>query len=67
MSHVTGLLLQEYVEGKNLTQMLDTGWRPSHFEVQRIAAELLEILAYLHLHQFALPYRKIRKQASASP
>lgn len=45
------MLLQEHVEGKNLTQMLDMGWQPSHSEVQRIAAELLAILAYLHRHQ----------------
>lgn len=37
--------LQEYIEGKTLAQMTDMGWQPSHHEVQRIAAELLGILA----------------------
>ncbi|KAL3158421.1 hypothetical protein ABBQ38_010656 [Trebouxia sp. C0009 RCD-2024] len=50
--HMQGFcVVQEYVEGKHLTQMLDMGWQPSHSEVQRIAAELLAILAYLHQHQ----------------
>lgn len=41
-------MLQEYIEGKNLSQMLDMGWRPPLSEVHHIAAELLATLEYLH-------------------
>ncbi len=44
-------MLQELVQGRNLQQMMDAGWRPAEQHVERIASEVLELLVYLQQQQ----------------
>lgn len=44
---VTFCIVQELAEGKNLQQLVEEGWRPEEKEIERIAQEILEVLAYL--------------------
>jgi serine/threonine protein kinase len=42
------VLVQDYIPGKSLRQLLDEGQRFSETQTQKIATEVLNILAYLH-------------------
>jgi len=42
------LLVQEYVEGKTLKQLIEEGWRGTEADVLDIFIDLLDILVYLH-------------------
>ncbi len=42
------VLVQDYIPGKSLRQLLDEGQRFSETQTQQIATEVLNILAYLH-------------------
>jgi len=41
-------LVQEYIEGTSLQQMIDEGWRGSEAEILDIFRQLVSILEYLH-------------------
>ena len=53
-------LVQEYIPGKSLRQLLDKGKRFSELEVQKIAREILNILLYLHDFKPPLLHRDIK-------
>ena len=53
-------LVQEYIPGNSLRQMLDKGKRFSEVEVKKIAREILNILLYLHESQPPLLHRDIK-------
>ncbi len=42
------LLIQEYIEGKTLKQLIEEGWRGTEADVLDIFIDLLDILVYLH-------------------
>ncbi len=42
------LLVQEYVEGKTLKQLIEEGWRGTEADMLDIFIDLLDILVYLH-------------------
>jgi len=41
-------LVQELIEGDSLALMIQKGWQPGEVKIRQIAAQLLEILCYLH-------------------
>jgi serine/threonine protein kinase len=41
-------LVQELASGRSLSSLVENNWRPDELEVRRLAAQLLEILIYLH-------------------
>jgi len=47
-SDVQFLLVQEYIEGKTLQQLVEKGWRGNEAEILDIFLQLVNILAYLH-------------------
>lgn len=53
-------LVQEYIPGKSLKQLLDAGKRFSELEVVKIAEEILAILIYLHTSQPPILHRDIK-------
>ncbi len=53
-------LVQEYIPGKSLRQLLDEGKRFSELEVVKIAKEILSILVYLHNAQPPILHRDIK-------
>ena len=42
------LLVQEYIEGKTLQQLVEKGWRGTEAEILDMFWQLIHILAYLH-------------------
>lgn len=53
-------LVQEYIPGNSLRQLLDKGKRFSELEVKKIAREVLNILLYLHDFKPPLLHRDIK-------
>ena len=53
-------LVQEYIPGNSLRELLDKGKRFSEVEVKKIAREIIEILLYLHDSQPPLLHRDIK-------
>ena len=53
-------LVQEYIPGKSLRQLLDEGKRFSELEVVKIAKEILSILVYLHNAQPPILHRDLK-------
>jgi serine/threonine protein kinase len=53
-------LVQQYIPGDSLKQLLDRGKRFTELEVTRIAEEILEILLYLHDFQPPLLHRDLK-------
>jgi serine/threonine protein kinase len=53
-------LVQEYIPGNSLRQLLDKGKRFSELEVKKIAEEILNILLYLHDSKPPLLHRDIK-------
>ena len=53
-------LVQEYIPGDSLRQLLDKGKRFSELEVKKIAREILNILLYLHDSKPPLLHRDIK-------
>lgn len=47
-ANVQFLLVQEYIEGKTLQQLVEKGWRGTETEILDIFGQLVNILAYLH-------------------
>ena len=47
-SDVEFLLVQEYIEGKTLQQLVEEGWRGTETEILEIFQQLVAILSYLH-------------------
>lgn len=54
------VLVQTYVEGKNLEQYLKSGRTFNETEVKELALRLLEILSYLHQHEPSVIHRDIK-------
>ena len=54
------VLVQEYIEGKTLQQLLEEGKRFSEEQVKIIAFQILEILSYLHSFNPPLLHRDIK-------
>jgi eukaryotic-like serine/threonine-protein kinase len=42
------VLIQEYVEGQNLLQLVNDGWRGTEKEIKQIALKLFRIINYIH-------------------
>jgi eukaryotic-like serine/threonine-protein kinase len=61
-------LVQELVSGRSLSSLVENNWRPDELEVRRLAAQLLEILIYLHqltppvIHRDIQPRNLIRQE-----
>ena len=55
-------IAQELAPGESLAALVEKGWRTNEEEVRRIAAEILEILVYLHDLKPAVIHRDIKPQ-----
>ncbi|HAX77175.1 MAG TPA: serine/threonine protein kinase [Cyanobacteria bacterium UBA11372] len=61
-------LVQELASGRSLSSLVENNWRPDELEVRRLAAQLLEILIYLHqltppvIHRDIQPRNLIRQE-----
>jgi ankyrin repeat protein len=55
-------IVQELVEGQSLAAMVEKGWRTNEAGVRRIAAQVLEILVYLHDLKPPVIHRDIKPQ-----
>jgi len=55
-------LVQELVEGRSLSESIESGWRPDEKNVRAIAIELLKILTYLHQLHPPVIHRDIKPQ-----
>jgi len=42
------VLVREYVEGRDLAEMVDSGWRGTEAQIRRIGLQLADIVAYIH-------------------
>jgi eukaryotic-like serine/threonine-protein kinase len=42
------VLVQEYVEGRTLQEMVDSGWRGTEDEIRGIGVKLLRVVEYIH-------------------
>ena len=55
-------LAQQLVEGQSLGKLVENGWRTNEKGVRRIAAQVLEILSYLHDFHPPVIHRDIKPQ-----
>ena len=55
-------LVQELAAGQSLSQRVEQGWRTQEAEVRRIAAQVLDILIYLHSQTPPVIHRDIKPQ-----
>ena len=55
-------LVQEFVSGQSLSTLVDNGWRATEEEIINIAAQILEILIYLHNFKPPVIHRDIKPQ-----
>jgi eukaryotic-like serine/threonine-protein kinase len=55
-------IAQQLAEGKSLESLIASGWRGSEAEIKDIAAQILEILIYLHELQPPVIHRDIKPQ-----
>ncbi len=53
-------LVTEKIEGQNLEQKLDSGWRPLEPEVVALALQALDILAYMHQQKPVIIHRDLK-------
>lgn len=54
--------VQEFAAGKSLDQWVAEGWQASEAEAQQLAAEMLDILVYLHQLEPPIIHRNIQPQ-----
>lgn len=47
-SEVQFVLIQQYVEGSTIQQLVESGWRKTEAEIIEIFFQLLDVLSYLH-------------------
>ncbi|MGF1491483.1 MAG: serine/threonine protein kinase [Microcoleaceae cyanobacterium] len=52
-------LVQEFIEGEFLSDLLAWGWRASEADLRHIASQILEILIYLHRPLFPIIHQNI--------
>ncbi|MEG4804154.1 ankyrin repeat domain-containing protein [Microcoleus sp. ARI1-B5] len=55
-------IVQELAEGPSLASLVENGWHASESEIQRIAAQILEILVYLHSQTPPVIHRDIKPE-----
>lgn len=55
-------IAQQLAEGKSLANLVDTGWRGSEADIKEIAAQILQILIYLHELHPPVIHRDIKPQ-----
>jgi eukaryotic-like serine/threonine-protein kinase len=55
-------IVQTLAEGQSLFEAVDSGWKPTIDEVKNIAAQVLEILIYLHALHPPVIHRDIKPQ-----
>jgi len=55
-------IVQQLAEGESLAELVQQGWRSSETEVRAIAAQVLEILIYLHRFDPPVIHRDIKPQ-----
>jgi serine/threonine protein kinase len=55
-------IAQELAEGKSLAERVAQGWRTTEQEVRKIAAQILDILIYLHAFDPPVIHRDIKPQ-----
>ena len=58
----TFYLVQEFISGQSLAQLIEGGWHPTEIAVQEIAVQVLKILLYLHSLQPPIIHRDIKPQ-----
>ena len=58
----TFYLVQEYVQGKSLSTLVEVGWRNSEKELKKIAEQILNILIYLHQLTPPIIHRDIKPE-----
>ncbi len=55
-------LVQQFIPGKSLSDLVDDGWRTTEAEIINLATQILEILIYLHNFQPPVIHRDIKPQ-----
>ncbi|MEG4517237.1 MULTISPECIES: ankyrin repeat domain-containing protein [unclassified Microcoleus] len=55
-------IVQELAQGQSLASLVENGWHASESEIQRIAAQILEILVYLHSQTPPVIHRDIKPE-----
>ncbi|MBE9128989.1 MULTISPECIES: serine/threonine protein kinase [unclassified Coleofasciculus] len=55
-------IIQQFVKGKSLAELVKMGWKPKEATVKRLAIEVLKVLVYLQQFTPAIIHRDIKPQ-----